>query len=186
METAVSFPSWGSVNRERTWDDSYKLFPNLVISHFHAGMDIGLQVRGGWGWGGLLGVSTFHWRVRHASVCTVTVLNWRDEAIKITVVTIIGYLKVKRKAGCPGRRLSPTVLYVYILLNCKSKYIMKERVSLCKVSLLNAQTERISAERIWFVFLEQNIICLWQLNNYITSIFRSAVCYSLREDPGHG
>lgn len=36
-------------NREsRTWDDSYKLFPNLVIFHFHAGMDIGSQVS--WEW----------------------------------------------------------------------------------------------------------------------------------------
>lgn len=48
METTVSSPSWESVNSEWTWDDSYKLFPNLVISHFHAGMDIGLQVC--WEW----------------------------------------------------------------------------------------------------------------------------------------
>ena len=48
METTVSFPSWESVNSEWTWGDSYKLFPNLVISHFHAGMDIGLQVC--WEW----------------------------------------------------------------------------------------------------------------------------------------
>lgn len=41
---SLLFPSWESVNSEWTWDDSYKLFPNLVISHFHAVMDIGLQV----------------------------------------------------------------------------------------------------------------------------------------------
>lgn len=48
METTVSFPPWESVNSEWTWDDSYKLFPNLVIFHFHAGMDIGLQVCREW------------------------------------------------------------------------------------------------------------------------------------------
>lgn len=37
-------PSRGSLNCEWKWDDSYKLFPNLVISYFHAEMDIGLQV----------------------------------------------------------------------------------------------------------------------------------------------
>lgn len=48
METTVVFLSWERVNSEWTWDYSYKLFPNLVISHFHAGMDIGLQVC--WEW----------------------------------------------------------------------------------------------------------------------------------------
>lgn len=43
METTDLFYSWESVNSERTWDYSYKVFPNLVIFHFHAGMDIGLQ-----------------------------------------------------------------------------------------------------------------------------------------------
>lgn len=50
METTASFPSWESVNSKWTWDDSYKLFPNLVIFHFHAAMDIGLQVC--WEWRG--------------------------------------------------------------------------------------------------------------------------------------
>lgn len=40
---SLLFSSWESINSEWTWDDSYKLFPNLVISHFHAVMDIGLQ-----------------------------------------------------------------------------------------------------------------------------------------------
>lgn len=48
METTVSFPSWESINSDWTWDDSYKLFSNLVIFHFHAGMDIGLQVCREW------------------------------------------------------------------------------------------------------------------------------------------
>lgn len=36
------------LNSKWTWGHSYKLFPNLVISHFHAEMDIGLQVC--WEW----------------------------------------------------------------------------------------------------------------------------------------
>lgn len=44
METTASVPSWEGANSEWTWDDSHKLFPNLVIFHFHATMDIGLQV----------------------------------------------------------------------------------------------------------------------------------------------
>lgn len=43
-----AFPPEKSVNSEWTWDYSYKLFPNLVISHFHAGKDIGLQVCREW------------------------------------------------------------------------------------------------------------------------------------------
>lgn len=39
METTASLPSQESVNTERTRDDSYKLSLNLVISHFHAGMN---------------------------------------------------------------------------------------------------------------------------------------------------
>lgn len=43
METTVSLLSHERLNVERTWDDSYKLFPNLVIFYFNTAMNIGLQ-----------------------------------------------------------------------------------------------------------------------------------------------